>query len=59
MQSYTGGGPTTAEIDGPLTVKRGDVTVPDNDVKAGGVSLQGHVHGGVMPGGGTSGPPTG
>lgn len=51
--------PTTAEIDGPLTVKRGDVTVPDNDVKAGGVSLQGHVHGGVMPGGGTSGPPAG
>lgn len=59
MQSYAGGGPTTAEIDGPLTVKRGDVTVPDNDVKAGGVSLQGHVHGGVMPGGGTSGPPAG
>lgn len=57
MRSYEGDGPTTAEIDGPLTVKRGDVTVPDNDVKAGGVSLQSHVHGGVMPGGGTSGPP--
>ena len=57
MRSYEGDGPTTAEIDGPLTVKRGDVTVPGNDVKAGGVSLQSHVHGGVMPGGGTSGPP--
>ena len=56
MQGYEGG-PTTAEIDGSLTVNRGDVTVPGNDVKAGGVSLQGHVHGGVMPGGGTSGPP--
>lgn len=58
MQGYEGG-PTTAEIDGSLTVNRGDVTVPGNDVKAGGVSLQGHVHGGVMPGGGTSGPPAG
>ena len=57
MRSYEGDGPTTAEIDGPLTVNRGDVTVPGNDVKAGGVSLQSHVHGGVMPGGGTSGPP--
>lgn len=57
MRSYEGDGPTTAEIDGPLTVNRGDVTVPGNDVKAGGVSLQRHVHGGVMPGGGTSGPP--
>ena len=56
MQGYEGG-PTTAEIDGSLTVNRGDVTVPGNDVKAGGVSLQGHAHGGVMPGGGTSGPP--
>lgn len=56
MQGYEGG-PTTAEIDGSLTVNRGDVTVPGNDVKAGGVSLQSHVHGGVMPGGGTSGPP--
>ena len=56
MQGYEGG-PTTAEIDGSLTVNRGDVTVPGNDVKAGGVSLQNHVHDGVMPGGGTSGPP--
>lgn len=57
MQAYEGSGPTTAEIDGPLTVKRGDVTVPDNDVKAGDVSLKKHRHGGVDTGGGTSGPP--
>lgn len=57
MRSYEGDGPTTAEIDGPLTVKRGDVTVPDNDVKAGDVSLKEHRHGGVDTGGGTSGPP--
>lgn len=57
MQSYEGGGPTTAEIDGPLTVRRGGVTVPDDDVKAGGVSLTGHRHSGVDTGGGTSGPP--
>lgn len=57
MQSYEGGGPTTAEIDGPLTVRRGGVDVPDNDVKAGGVSLKNHLHGGVDTGGGTSGPP--
>ena len=56
-RSYEGDGPTTAEIDGPLTVKRGDVTVPDNDVKAGDVSLKEHRHGGVDTGGGTSGPP--
>ncbi len=59
MQSYAGGGPTTAEIDGSVTVKRGDVTVPDNDVKAGGVSLKDHPHRGVEPGGGNSGPPVG
>lgn len=59
MQAYEGSGPTTAEIDGPLTVKRGDVTVPGNDVKAGGVSLRKHRHGGVDTGGGTSGPPMG
>lgn len=57
MQAYEGSGPTTAEIDGPLTVKRGDVTVPDNDIKAGDVSLKEHRHGGVDTGGGTSGPP--
>lgn len=57
MRSYEGDGPTTAEIDGPLTVNRGDVTVPDNDVKAGDVSLKEHRHGGVDTGGGTSGPP--
>ena len=56
-RSYEGDGPPTAEIDGPLTVKRGDVTVPDNDVKAGDVSLKEHRHGGVDTGGGTSGPP--
>lgn len=57
MQAYEGSGPTTAEIDGPLTVKRGDVIVPDNDIKAGDVSLKEHRHGGVDTGGGTSGPP--
>lgn len=57
MQAYEGSGPTTAEIDGPLTVKRGDVTVPDNDIKAGTVSLKNHRHGGVDTGGGTSSPP--
>lgn len=57
MQAYEGSGPTTAEIDGPLTVKRGDITVPGNDVKAGDVSLKEHRHSGVDTGGGTSGPP--
>ena len=50
MQSYAGGGPTTAEIDGTLKIRRGDV-------EAEGVSLRSHRHGGVEPGGGTSGPP--
>lgn len=59
MQSYEGGGPTTAEIDGSVTVRRGDLAVPDNDVTAGGVSLKNHRHSGVDTGGGTSGPPVG
>jgi hypothetical protein len=36
----------------------GNVTVTGGDVIADGVSLKTHTHGGVEPGGGTSGPPT-
>jgi len=57
MRAYGGGGATTAQLTGSLTVRQGGVTVPDDDVKAGQISLVGHHHTGVYPGGGTSGEP--
>lgn len=57
----------TVMINGPLTqgtgsaggaaTMQGPVTVT-NDVTAGGISLQGHTHTGVQPGGGNTGTPT-
>lgn len=48
------------EIDGDLQVK-GTIAAKDvnasDDVKAGNISLKSHTHGGVQPGGGTTGQP--
>ncbi len=65
--------PDGVTIEAPVTIKgvtrvEGDVSVSgkiaaegdvtsDGDVRAGGKSLKTHVHSGVQPGGGTSGPP--
>ena len=57
MKAYGGGGATTAELTGSLTIRQGGVTVPDDDVRASNISLVGHQHEGVYPGGGTSGKP--
>lgn len=53
------GGPGSSTLYGDFTVRNGGVAVPDKDVTAGGVSLRGHTHTGVQPGGGTTGTPVG
>lgn len=45
--------------DDNLHVSNGSVLVPEQDVRAGTVSLRGHDHTNVMPGAGVSGPPVG
>lgn len=50
------------EIDSPLVTMSGDLTVDgqiaaDGDITSGTISVTGHIHNGVSPGGGTSGPP--
>ena len=57
----SGGGPTTMEIEGDVKVDgpietTGEVS-SDVDVKAGSISLSTHTHGGVTPGGGSTGAP--
>ncbi len=54
--------PTRVILEAPVVEIRGDVTVTGSvvaqgDVEGNGVSLHDHVHGGVSPGGGNSGPP--
>ncbi len=46
-----------AVVNGNLQVNDGDVNVNHGAVMADGISLEGHVHGGVQPGSGTSGQP--
>ncbi len=53
------GGPGSSTLYGDFTVRNGGVAVPDKDVTAGAVSLRGHTHTGVMPGGSTTGTPVG
>lgn len=53
------GGPGSSTLYGDFTVRQGGVAVPDADVSAGSVSLRGHTHTGVQPGGGTTGTPVG
>ena len=53
------GGPGSSTLYGDFTVRNGGVAVPDKDVTAGAVSLRGHTHTGVQPGGGTTGTPVG
>lgn len=53
------GGPGSSTLYGDFTVRNGGVAVPDKDVTAGGVSLRGHTHTGVQPGGSTTGTPVG
>ena len=48
--------PLNVTIDSPETHITGHTTI-DGDADIGGVSFLGHVHGGVIPGGGTSGIP--
>ena len=47
----------TVRINGDIIVTAGDVVVTGGDVIADGISLKNHVHTGVTPGGGDSGPP--
>jgi len=54
--------PTAVTLQAPAITLDGDVhitgaTTADGDVTAEGISLEHHVHSGVMPGGGNSGPP--
>ena len=53
------GDPGTATLSGNVTVTNGGVSVPDNDVTAGAVSLRGHIHEGVQSGSGTTAKPVG
>lgn len=53
------GGPGSSTLYGDFTVRNGGVAVPDKDVTAGAVSLRGHTHTGVQPGGSTTGTPVG
>ena len=53
------GGPGSSTLNGNFVVRNGGVAVPDDDVTAGGVSLRGHTHKGVMPGSSTTGTPVG
>jgi len=58
--AITGIHPVTGKggkITGDLDIDNGDVTVTSGDVKADGISLKTHVHGGVEPGTGTTGAP--
>ena len=58
--TLTSGG-IVIDLGGPITINSNghDVTVSGGgDVIAGGISLKTHVHGGVMTGGGDTGPPT-
>lgn len=54
IQLVVGG--TTMQLAGGKITLNGDIEVT-GDVKAGSISLKTHVHGGVMPGGGTTGQP--
>lgn len=53
------GGSGSSTLYGPFTVREGGISVPDDDVTAGSVSLRGHTHTGVMTGSGTTGTPVG
>jgi|GEM_PF-1667106 len=53
------GGPGSSTLYGNFVVRNGGVSVPDDDVTAGDVSLRGHTHTGVMPGSSTTGTPVG
>lgn len=52
-----GGGGGTGTIQGTIQIQGGDIIVTGGDVIADGVSLKHHVHTGVQPGGGDTGPP--
>lgn len=59
IQTGYSGGAATSELQGSFTVLNGGITVPDNDIVAGSVSVRSHVHDNVRSGSDTSGSPVG
>lgn len=59
IQTGYSGGAASSELQGSFTVRNGGITVPDNDIVAGSVSVRSHVHDNVRSGSDTSGSPVG